>query len=77
MLVDSSKSLEVPVVAAGLAEAKVDKTLYCWYCGQAGHIKKDCPSKLKQTHTIGNLKRKPVVPVKDSMKGHVIIYRSN
>ena len=47
----------------------MDKTLYCWSCGQAGHAKKDCPSKQKQAQTVGNPKRKPFVPAKDSIKG--------
>ena len=37
LLVDSSKSRKAPTVTTGLAEAEVDKTLYCWPCGQAGY----------------------------------------
>jgi hypothetical protein len=48
MLVDSRKSRKVPIVVARLAEAEVDKALYCWSYGHAGHAKKDCPSKQKQ-----------------------------
>ena len=39
MLVDSSKFQKVAVVVVGLAEAEVDKTLYCWSVVQAGHTK--------------------------------------
>ena len=46
ILADSSKSRKVPVPTTGLAG--VDKTLYCWSCGQAGHAKKDCPLKKRQ-----------------------------
>ena len=47
----------------------MDKTLYCWSCGQASHAKKDCPSKQRQAQTVGNPKRTPVVLAKDSTKG--------
>jgi hypothetical protein len=66
LLVDSSKPRKARVAAAGLAETEVDKTLYCWACGRAGHTKKDCPSKPKHAQ---NPKRKPIVPAKDSTKG--------
>ena len=69
LLVDSSKSQNVPVTATGLAEAEVDKTLYCWSCGQTVHAKKDCPSKPRHAHNVGNPKQKPVVPAKDCTKG--------
>ena len=69
LLMDSNKSRKAPVVTVVLAEAKVEKTLYCWFCGQAGHAKKDCPSKQRQAQTIGNPKRKPIVIAKDSTKG--------
>ena len=42
LLVNSSKSLKILVAATRLAEAEMDKTLYCWSCGQADHAKKDC-----------------------------------
>ena len=48
MLVDSSKSRKVLVAGAKLAEADVDKTLYCWSCGQTDHAKNDCPLKQRQ-----------------------------
>jgi hypothetical protein len=56
----------VPITVAGLAETEVDKTLYCWSCGHAGHTKNEYPSKPKQAQ---NPRRKPVVPAKDSTKG--------
>ena len=33
LLVDSSKSRKAPVAIAGLVEAEMYKTLYCWSCG--------------------------------------------
>ena len=69
LLVASSKFRKVPVAVTGLAEAKLDKTLYCLSYGQVGHAKKDCPSKQRQAQSIGNPKRKPIVPAKDSTKG--------
>ena len=69
LVIDSSKSRKAPVTTAGLAEVEVDKTLYCWSCGHAGYAKKDCPSKQRQAQTVGNPKRPPVVPAKDSTKG--------
>ena len=45
LLVDSNKSRKTLVATARLAEAMVDKTLYCWSCEQVDHAKKDCPSK--------------------------------
>jgi hypothetical protein len=68
LLVDSSKSGKVSVSAARLAEAELDKTLYCWSCGQAGHFKKGCPSKPRHTHNVGNLKRKHI-PAKEATNG--------
>ena len=41
LLVDSSKFQKAPVATAGLAEAEMEKTLYCWSCGQAGHAKRN------------------------------------
>ena len=32
LLVDSSKFWKSPITTAGLAETKVDKTMYCWSC---------------------------------------------
>ena len=37
LLMDSRKSRETLVAAAGLIEAQVDKTLCCWSYGQASH----------------------------------------
>ena len=48
LLVDSNKSRKILIAPAELAKAEVDKTLNCWPCRQAGHAKKDCPSKQKQ-----------------------------
>ena len=56
LLVDSSKFRKAPVATARLAEAEVDKTLYCWSCGHAGHAKKDCSSKQRQAQTVDNPK---------------------
>ena len=39
LLVDSRKSRRVLFAAVGLAEEQVDKTLYCWSCGQTYHAK--------------------------------------
>ena len=69
LLLDSIKSRKAPVATTGLAEAEVDKTMYCWSCGYAGHAKKDCPLKQRQAQTVGNPKRTPVVLAKDSTKG--------
>ena len=69
LLVDFSKSRKAHVATTGLAEAEVDKTLYYWSCAQAGHAKKDCPSKQRQAQTVNNPKRTPVVLAKDSTKG--------
>jgi hypothetical protein len=44
----------------------VDKTLYFWSCGWAGHAKNDCLSKPKQAQ---NPRRKPIISAKDSTKG--------
>lgn len=77
LLVDSSESSKVPVAAASLAKAEVDKTLHCWSYGQTRHAKKECPSKQKQGHNMGNLKRKSIVHTKDFMKGRVIIHPSS
>ena len=66
LLGDFNKSLKVPVVAVGLAEVEMYNTLYCWSCGYTGYTKKNYPSKPMQTHNVGNSKRKPVVPAKDS-----------
>ena len=44
LLVDFSKSRKAHAAAVGLAETEVDKTLYYWSCGRAGHAKKDCLS---------------------------------
>ena len=77
LLADSSKSWKAPIATARLAEAEVDKILYCWSCRKARHAKKDFPSKQKQTQTIGNPKRTLIVPAKDSTKGRVIVYPSS
>ena len=72
---DSSKSRKAPVATAGLAEAEVDKILYCWYYGYAGHAKKDCPSKQRQTQSVGNCKAKPTTLKRpspgDSFENHM------
>lgn len=68
LLVDSSKIQKALVAATGLAKTKVIKTLYCWSCGYAGHIKKDFLSKKKEAHTMNNAKRKLVFPAKNLTK---------
>lgn len=45
LLVDSSISVKDPAATTRLAEAEVDKTLYCWFCGQLSHANKDRPWK--------------------------------
>ena len=77
LLVDSSKFRKAPVATVGLAEAEMDKTLYCWSCGQAGHTKNDCPSKQRQAQTVDNAKWTPVIHAKDSTKGQIIVYPSS
>ena len=69
LLVNSSKSQKVPIAAVGKVEVEVDKTLYCWFCGQADHAKNDCSSKQRQVQTVDNLKRKSIVHANDSTQG--------
>lgn len=45
LLVDSSKSQNTSIAALWLAKAEVDKTLYCWCCGESDHVMKDCHAK--------------------------------
>jgi hypothetical protein len=40
--VESSKFLRILVAAPELVDIEVDKTLYCWSCGQTGHVKNEC-----------------------------------
>ena len=68
LLVDSSKPRRAPATTAGLAEAEADNIYHCWTCGQAGHAKKDCPSKQRQAQVVGTPKRKPFVPAQGSAK---------
>ena len=68
LLVDSSKFWKILVVTARLEEAKGDKTLYYWSCGQSGHTKNDCFFKQKHAHTAYHPKQKPVVPSNNSIK---------
>ena len=46
----------------------MDKTLYCWSCGHAGHAKNDCISKKIHDESVGNRKRKSIVSAKVSIK---------
>jgi hypothetical protein len=66
MLVDSSKSRKALVAIAGLAETKMDKTLYFWSCWQADHARKGCPLKPKRAQ---NPRRKSIVSAKKTTKG--------
>ena len=45
-----------------------DNIYHCWTCGQAGHAKKDCPSKQRQAQAVGIPKRKPYVPAQGAAK---------
>ena len=68
LLVNSSKSSKAPIATIGLAEAEVDKIMYCWSYGQVGHAKNVCPLKQRQAQIMGNPKRKSVVSTNDSTR---------
>ena len=75
LLVYFSQSRKVSVAAVELAEAEVDKALYCWFSRQAGHAKKNSLIKQTQTQTVCNPKRKSIVTAKNLTKGagnHVV-----
>lgn len=67
-LVDSSKSLKTSIAVACLAETKVDKTLYYWFCGQTCYANNDCSSKQRYARTVNKLKWKPIVSAKKLAK---------
>lgn len=52
----------------GLAKTDVEKTLYCFSCGQSGHAKNDCLSNHKKYRVVNHPKWNPVVPTKNSTK---------
>lgn len=64
LLMDSSKFWTILVMTAKLIEMEMDKTLYCWFYGQSGHVKKDF-LKQKKAPTVKKLKRKIIVSAKD------------